>query len=202
MAKTEQRRAFGAVSTGLMVGHGLVAVSALAAGLLILIMESPIRLNLNHLTRPLEIAIFCLPGLHVLLMLITPLWSWLAARTQTRVSRLWAWLGYLIPLASYWLPAQTLRRLAEGADPEAARRKTLILAWGVARGLAAPSFFVGLVLVMAKMGLNNTLSGWTVIIYLIVIMFAANLLSLLVISQMGRYLNRAVVDERHAEVFS
>ena len=203
----QRRRFFDGVSTALVIGHAVAAVGALAGGVLILVEESPLKVSLGMVTRPVEIGLYSLLALHALLMLAMPLWSGLAARGQAGVSRLWAWLGYFIPLASYWLPAQTLQRLAmprlaDGADAEAPRRRMLIVAWGVARGVASPSFFVALVLVMLKMGTDSGMSGWIVIIYIFVAIFAANFLSLLMISQMRRHLLAATVDERHAEVFS
>jgi hypothetical protein len=201
-SRPKRRWAFGAVSTALMTGHAVVVAGALGTGLIALIQSSPMRRDLHRLSQPLMIAVLCAPCLHLVLMLVTPLWSWLAARTRTRVSRLWAWLGYFIPLASYWLPAHTLNQLAEGADPEAPRRRTLILAWGIARGLAAPSFFVGFVALLMNLHLGSDKEGWAIIIYVLIVLVVSNLVALLTIAQMRRQLATGATDESHAEVFT
>ncbi len=202
MAKTKRRWAFGAVSTGLQIGHATVAAATIGFGLLVLVQVSPARLDLSAGRNIALVAVIAGLCLHGLLMLATPVWAWLAARTQTQVSRLWAWLGYLVPLASYWLPAQTLRGLVGSADTDGARLRTQILLWGVARGLAAPSAFVAVGYAVYKSGLTGLPAGWVVVGYMIVTIAAANLLSLLTIGQMHRHLAANAVEARHAEVFS
>ena len=202
MARAKRRWAFDAVSTGLMAGHGIVLLAALGFGLLIWIEFTPVRLNLGRWRDLYADGMAATPGLHLLLMWIMPVWSWLAARTQTQVSRLWAWLGYLIPIAGFWLPVQTLRRLAHGADPEAARLRILIVAWGVARGVSTLSAFIAMMYVIYKSGLTQRAAAIPAVIYLVVTISAAHLLSLLVISGMRRYLASTAIDTRHAEIFA
>ena len=204
-ASVKPRRpwAFGAVSTGLMVGHGLVTVATAAFGLLVVVQFSVLRTDLTPWRSPLLAVVIIIPATHFVLMtLIMPLWSGLAARTQMGVSRLWAWLGYFIPLGGYWLPGQTLRALAAGTDADATQRRRLILAWTVARGLAAPSAWLAAAVAISRTGLSSHDMGTAMVTYWLVTLFAANLLSLLVIAQMRHHLATGATDARHAEVFS
>ncbi len=202
-ATPKRRRAFGAVGTGLMVGHAVVAVATIAFSVLAIVQFSAARVDLGHWRLGLMVVVLAIPATHLVLMtLVMPVWSGLAARTQTGVSRLWAWLGYFIPVAGYWLPGQTLRALAAGADPEAPRRRALILAWTVARGVAAPSATIGVALAISRTTLPSHEQGMVMVTYWIIAYFAANLLSLLMIAQMRQHFATGAVEASHAEVFT
>jgi len=202
MAKTKRRWAFGAVSVALQIGHGLVAIATVAIGLLVLVQFSPARIALAHWSTWLGSSVAAIFGLHLLLMLATPLWHRLGARTQTRVSRLWAWLGYFIPLASYWLPARSLGELADGSAPETTTLRRLILAWGVTRSLAAPVVVIAVVYGLYRLGPTSNVTAGIAVTYTLLIVIAANLLSLLTVGRVYRHLTTTAIDERHAEVFT
>ena len=203
MAKTKRRSAFGAVGTGLQIGHGLVAVATVGVGLLVVVQLSPAHRTLGRWdTTQLGMGVLAIFVLHILLMLTTPLWHWLAVRTQTKVSRLWAWLGYFIPLASYWLPARNLSQLIDGSTPETATLRTLVLAWGVTRSLAAPLVVAAIIYGLYKLGPTSNITAGLAVAYTLLIITAANLLSLLTIGRMQRHFATAAVDERHAEIFT
>ena len=121
---------------------------------------------------------------------------------QTKASRLWAWLGYVIPLAGYWFPAHNLRQLVDGAAPDATRLRTLILAWGIARNLASPLVVIIVVYGLYRLGPTSNVTAGIAAVYMLLSFIAANLLSLIMISQVRRYLDTGAVDERHAEVFT
>lgn len=199
--KTRRPWVFGAVTVVMQVGHSLVAIATLVIGLLILIQFTPARLMIDRQEPWFGFGVIGIALLHILLMLATPLWHWLAARTQTRVSRLWAWLGYFIPFASYWLPARNLRELV-GAAPEAARLRTLILAWGIARSLAAPVVMTAVVYGLYRLAPHSDITAFLAVAYVPLSLIAANLLSLFVTGQVSRHLATHVIDERHAEIFS
>lgn len=200
MTKAKTGWAFDAVSRGLMVGHALV-VLAIVVGVLLFVPRHILPgLGWKHWDQPL--VWWSVAGLHYLLMLVTPLWSWLAARTQTRVSRLWAWLGYFIPLASYWLPAQTLRGLINTARPQNARLRWQILQWIVARDLAGPFAFVVAVMNLSTYNIERPepFDFSAVYIDMVATGFAANLLSFMVIGGVHRSLTRTETDS--AKVFA
>ena len=200
--KPRGRGAFGAVSVTLQIGHSLVTVATIALGLAILVQLSPARLPLVRWTGLAGTCALAILALHSLLMLATPLWHWLAARGQTRVSRLWAWLGYFIPLASYGLPARNLSRLIEGSAEDIAALKTLVLAWGVVRSLAAPLVVAGVVYGLYRLGPTSNVTAGMAVAYMVVIVATANVLSLLTVSRVHRRLATTEIDERHAAAFS
>ena len=199
MARTRRPWAFGAVSTALMIGHALVVTAALALGAVIAVARSPMGMPLGWWHRFFGISLIVVLCLHFILVLAAPLWSWLAARTQTRVSRLWAWLGYFIPAASLWLPAQTLRALAADADEHL---RLLVLGWGLARGMAALIVAAPIVYGLYRLGPTSNVTAGLALAYMFLSVIAANLLSLLMIGRMRLYLATAAVDTRHAEVFA
>jgi len=202
-AKTSRRRgAFGLVGTGLQIGHALVAVSTTAFGLFVLVQLSPARRDVGRWEHAILAVVIGTVSLHIVLMLATAAWSWLAARGQRRVSSLWAWLGYFIPVAGLWLPAQTLHGLVTAAGPGNGRLGGLVVAWGIARGLATPS--TSLLVILLLFGFRNELpaQGGLLVGYWIVTIAAANLLSLFMIGQVHHRLTAAAIDERHAEVFA
>ncbi len=134
-----RRDVFGVVCTALQVGYTVVAVAIVGVAALVAIEESPVRFDFGHWAQPVLWAIAAVPILHFLLLPATALWSGMAAHAQSRVSSLWAWLGYFIPVAGYWLPLRTLQGLVTGSDRPDVHLRALILAWGMARNLASPS---------------------------------------------------------------
>lgn len=202
MTGTPRQRTLGAVTVALQIGHGLVALTTLVIGLIGLLIMSPVHLRLGPLAWWATFAMLAAAALHVLLMLATPVWAWLAGRTQTRVSRLWIWLGYLIPLASYWLPARTLDQLAGGSSPAADTRRKLILGWGIARGLTTPEVLAAVIYGLYSLDHKGNVTAYIAVVYLILAGGGANLLSLIVLGQVRHHLATTAIDEHVSEVFS
>ena len=202
MVKTKRRWAFGMVSTALQIGHAVVAAGAVGAAMLVVLHFSGMPWSLGRWLLPARLAVAAVPCLHVLLMLVMPVWSGMAARAKPGASRLWAWLGYLVPLAGYWMPAKILGGLVSGQTPEDARLRTLIRLWGVARGLAAPSAIIALILLLFTLDRAGKVTAGVFVVYMIVTLLAANGLSFVVVSRMQRYLATTAVDARQAEVFA
>lgn len=202
--KTTFRRnnAFNLVSTGLQIGHGLVVLPTLAFGLLILIQLSPARLDVSRWEYPMKAAVIGTLCLHGVLMMATAAWSGLAARGQRRVSPLWAWLGYFIPVVGLWLPVRALHAVVNAAGPGTGRLRRLVVAWGIARGLATPS--ATLLVLFLLFGLRKEIpaAAGLLVGYWTVTIAATNLLSLFMIGQVQRHLATTAIDERHAEVFA
>ncbi len=199
-----RHRALDIVTVGLQIGHGLVALAAVTDGVVVLLALSPahMRFAMTPTGRWLSPGVLAIVALHIPLMLATPVWAWLAARTQTQVSRLWAWLGYLIPVASYWLPARTLTEMAAGAVTDAEPLRRLILAWGVSRTLATPEIMLAVVYGLYCVDRLGHVTAYIALAYMFISVIAANLLSLIVIGQMRRHLATHTIDERRAEVFT
>ncbi len=82
--KPRRPRVFEAVSTGLMVGHGLMVIVAIVAGVLILIRTSSGYRLIMPWDGPLRMGLVSAPLFHIALMLVTPVWNWLAARDRQR----------------------------------------------------------------------------------------------------------------------
>jgi hypothetical protein len=201
-APSRRGGAFSLVSTVLQIGHALVAVPTIAFGLFVLVQLSPARHDVGRWEHPILVVVIGTVCLHIVLMLATAVWSWLAARGQKRVSALWAWLGYLIPVAGLWLPPQTLHGLVTAAGPDNGHLRGLVVAWGIARGLATPS--VTLLVLFLLFGLRSEFpaQGGLIVGYWIIAIAADNLLSLVMIGQMRRHLAINAINERHAEVFA
>lgn len=74
--------------------------------------------------------------LHVPTFLLLPAWTGLAAaqpRTTGDGTRVWAWLGYLIPAINYVAPVLVLRSLAREAAPSNSGLRALALFFWLAR---------------------------------------------------------------------
>ncbi len=202
MTGAPRHRALGAVTLALQTGHALVALATVAAGTIAILIMSPAHLRLGPLGQWVIGGVLATVTLHVLLMLATPAWAWLATRTQTRVSRLWAWLGYLIPVASYWLPARTLNELAEGKSPEAEALRKLVPAWGIMRGLTTPEVMAVIVYGLYRLDHKGDVTAYVALAYVILAAGGANLLSLVMLGQVRHYLVTTAIDERASEVFA
>lgn len=206
MAKTgstrDQPTPFGMVSTALQIGHSIIAVATLAIAGLVAIQLSPLRLNFGPAVSGIAWTIAAVPIVHFLLLVATAVWSGLAARGQTKVSKLWAWLGYFIPVTSYWLPILTLRGLVSTTTDAEIRLRRLILAWGLARGLSAPSALLLVFVACYQFGLPPGWAPPVIVSYIGVTVLAANLVSLFLIGRMRDYLATSAVTARHAEVFA
>ncbi len=55
------------------------------------------------------------------------------------VSSLWAWAGFVMPVVSLWMPAQTLLALAAAAQRPSRGLSLSCLAWALARWVTCPS---------------------------------------------------------------
>ncbi len=78
----------------------------------------------------------------------------------------------------------------------------MILAWGIARNLASPLVVIIVVYGLYRLGPTSNVTAGIAAVYMLLSFIAANLLSLIMISQVRRYLDTGAVDERHAEVFT
>ena len=199
-ASTTRHRAFDRLTVALQVGHGGVALATIIAGTLLVIQLST-HIKFGLWNGWLGRGLLMTAAGHLLIMFTTPLWNGLGVRTQKGSARLWAWLGYLVPVASYWLPARNLRRLIDGTSPESHRLRTLVLVWGLARSLATPEIMAAIVYGLYRLDHHDDVTAFIALAYMLISVIAANLLSLVVLGRMHRYLLTTAIDESHARVF-
>jgi len=55
------------------------------------------------------------------------------------ISPRWAWLGWLVPVVSYWLPARTILHLNMRLGVISTFRRLLVLTWWITRLLTCPT---------------------------------------------------------------
>ena len=123
-------------------------------------------------------------------------WTWrltLNARNQTRppVSTLWAWLGWFVPGACFFLPASAVMALNRDSGL-APRRKITILAWWIMRlatcgsGVVLLFVFIVVYQFVAKLPLNSIAGanylGTTIYVWLGVFGILAHLLEFIVVT--------------------
>ncbi|EGF92402.1 putative membrane protein [Asticcacaulis biprosthecium C19] len=83
-------------------------------------------------------------------------WTWRLVSNAEKQGRLavsarWAWVGYVVPVAAFWLPAHAVWTLNTRHSPLAAWQRVLIVAWWVSRLLSCTTgAFLILIVLMVQ----------------------------------------------------
>ncbi|MBW8734138.1 MAG: hypothetical protein JF571_07515 [Asticcacaulis sp.] len=143
---------------------------------------------------------------YVIAMLVLPVWTAVAASARPKRpgdhTRLWAWLGYLIPGVCYVAPALVLRSLAHESAPQDAILRVLVLAFWLVR--LTTTFLAGfLLMVVCIIAFNNDAGratpSWLGILTICV--GAASWLGIRLTARLSRAVISHTADIAHTEVF-
>ncbi|WP_443748700.1 hypothetical protein [Asticcacaulis solisilvae] len=143
---------------------------------------------------------------YLIAMLVLPVWTAVvaAARPPRKGdgTRLWAWLGFLIPGACYVAPALVFRTLAREAAPQDGPLRVLALAfWSVRLVTTFLGGFLLLILCILVFGsdADREMPVWACL--MTICLGAAALLGLRLAVRLSRAMIAHVTSAGHAEVF-